>query len=588
MDSMRSVFKYVIVIILSLGVSFSLLSCHTVAPQNGTAYDQMNMSLNQASQVDRALNARRPVVPGSVKNALLPSLMPRVASTDDSGEPSPRRRFNISADKMPAKTFFTSLVEGTSINMVVNPNVAGTISLNLKNVTIEEAMQVVEDVYNYDIKETEVGYEVFPAEMQTQLFNVNYLDLKRTGKSLTELSTGQISQKVGAFNTGGTVINQPQSNATQPQSGSSVDTRSEMNFWRDLKETLQTMVGTTDGRNVIVNPQGGVVMIRSYPRELRQVARYLDRLQSNLGRQVILEAKILEVQLNDQFQSGINWNLLGKGNPENNQGGASQTAINTFEGTLIQNFNGLFTINAGKGQFNLLVQLLQTQGNVQVISSPRISTVNNQKAVIKVGQDEFFVTGVSTENTITANSTIPTQDVSLTPFFSGVTFDVTPQISNNDEIILHIHPSVSEVRQQNKQITLGQTVNNTNNTLILPLALSTIRESDDIVRAKSGQIIIIGGLMTNNMAEEVAGSPGLSRIPFLGTLFRRTQQVSRKSELVILLQPIIVKRNQWADNIDRTNSNMRTLKRGYHQGGLNDVFGNQAERGTCDGRIECT
>ncbi len=126
-----------------------------------------------------------------------------------------------------------------------------------------------------------------------------------------------------------------------------------------------------------------------------------------------------------------------------------------------------------------------------------------KKAVIKVGQDEFFVTGVSTTNSVVGTSTLPSQDVTLTPFFSGITLDVTPEISSEDTVILHIHPSVSKVTEQTKIIGLGASTNGAPNNLSLPLAFSTIRESDNIVRAKNGQIIVIGGLMTNYTTEDI-------------------------------------------------------------------------------------
>ncbi len=550
-------------------------SCHTVYPSHGTAYDQMHHDFAHGIAHNEALMyfSKRNAVPRSVSNALLPSVSRRYAEI-----PPTERRFNVTADKMPAKTFFTGLVEGTPINMVVNPNVAGTISLNLKNVTIEEAMQAVRDAYGYEYKRTAYGYEVLPQELETTIFTVNYLDIRRIGKSFTEVTSGQISEKVGTFSTGATsqTIQTSMTNQNTP-SGSSIDTRSEVNFWRVLDITLKSMIGTQGGRSVVINPQAGIVMVHALPSELHQVGRYLDRIQSSMGRQVVLEAKILEVELSDQFQSGINWNLFGLGNPVTNNGGASQTGTNTFTGTDMQDFSTMFTLNAGKGSFNLLIKLLQTQGNVQVLSSPRLSTVNNQKAIIKVGQDEFFVTGVSTQNTVTVNSTIPTEEVNLTPFFSGITFDVTPQISKNDIITLHIHPSISLVKEQQKSIVLGQTTTNTPNTLTLPLALSTIRESDNVVRAKNGQIIVIGGLMQNTMTEETAGTPGVSRIPYIGALFRRTFQVSRKTELVILLRPIIASQKTTITDLQDTEQAFSAMKRGFHAGGLPDVFGNEGE-----------
>jgi MSHA biogenesis protein MshL len=587
MDSLKRISK-ICILLFPMVITLLLSSCHTVKSKDMTSIEQMNATLKESIRIDHGTSRRTTRLPSAVSEALLPSISSR-ASVDD--EPS-EHRFDITADKIPAKTFFMGLVEGTPYNMMVNPNVQGTISLNLKKVTLEEAMDAVRDMYGYDYRQTSYGYEVLPPELETELFNVNYLDVKRTGKSTTEMTSGQVSD-VGTINVGGTSgtggsLPAATANGQASVSSSSVDTSSEMNFWHDLKGALTDIVGKGKDRVIVVNPQAGVVIIHAYPAELHQVARYLDRIQSNLQRQVIIEAKILEVQLSDDFQAGIDWSLLGNpldheallsqaGNGPHVAGVSGAGAIADVSSSDIQNFASIFTITT-KGSFRTLLRFLQTQGNVQALSNPHISTVNNQKAVIKVGQDEFFVTGVSTSNTIIGTNTLPSQNVSLTPFFSGVTLDVTPQISRDGSVILHIHPSVSEVREQEKNITIGSTTGSTPNTLSLPLALSTIRESDNIVRAKNGQVIVIGGLMQNNMKEEIAGTPGLSHIPFVGAFFRRTSQKSQKSELVILLRPILVENHAWLKQLRRNSHDFHSLKKGFHVGGLPNVFGTEGER----------
>jgi MSHA biogenesis protein MshL len=551
---------------------------HPTPPPNGTVYSNIQESLQKDIQINKNKTRKNSIVPRGVSNALLPSIdTVTVRTTTDT-----QRRFDVVANKMSARAFYMGLVEGTPYNMVVSPDVNGTITLNLKNVTIEQTMQAVRDAYGYEYHRTSYGYEVLPRTLETQLFNVNYLDLKRVGKSLTQMSSGQISDKVSGFTTGtgsSGVIQPNLGSNTNPLPSSSVDTRSDMDFWANLETTLKTMVGTDQGRSVVVNPQGSVVIVRAFPSELHKVARYLDRIQSNLGRQVVLEAKILEVQLKDEFQSGIDWNLFGRTTKPDGTldgGGVSQNGLLNFQHTDMKDFNSIFTLNI-KGDFGALIKLLQTQGNVQVLSSPRISTVNNQKAVIKVGEDEFFVTGVSTSNVVVGNATFPSQDVGLTPFFSGITLDVTPQISGTGTVILHIHPSVSTVKDQTKNIEVGTNSNNTPNVLRLPLALSSIRESDSIVRAQNGQVVVIGGLMQNTMKEEIGGVPVISKVPFLGALFRRTNQQSIKTELVILLRPIIVDRKTWENDLEETSDNFEKVGRGFHVGGLPEVFGTEAE-----------
>src|SRR3989338_9946063 len=355
-----------------------------------------------------------------------------------------------------------------------------------------------------------------------------------------------------------------------------------MQFWKNIEKSIQNILGKEEGRSVTVNSQAGVIIVRAYPGELNRVARYVNSLQASLNRQVILEAKILEVELKDSFQAGVDWSILA--NPAadalNQTGsqlaGIGQAGSSAFSDTDLKELNGIFAIRV-KGNFKTLINLLQIQGNVQVLSSPHISTVNNQKAVIKVGQDEFFVTGVSTSNTIIGTNTIPSQDVSLTPFFSGITLDVTPEISSDDIIVLHVHTSVSKVTEQTKVIGLGATSAGSANNLTLPLAFSTIRESDNIVRAKNGQVIVIGGLMQNDMSETIIGVTWLSKIPFVGALFRRTGQKSTKSELVILLRPIVVTNKSTINRLEEEKKTFKILKRPFLRGGLPKIFGNEGE-----------
>jgi len=181
--------------------------------------------------------------------------------------------------------------------------------------------------------------------------------------------------------------------------------------------------------------------------------------------------------------------------------------------------------------------------------------------VIKVGSDEFFVTDVKTTSTTTTIGTTatPTVSVEWTPFFSGVSLDVTPQIAENGEIILHVRPSVSEVSEQTKNVTV---TTNTPNTLSVPLARSSIRESDSIVRANNGQIVIIGGLIQNRTRDETSAVPLLGDIPGLGMLFSHTRKVTTKSELVILIKPVVVEdASQWEDQLRTSAGSMRAMDR---------------------------
>jgi MSHA biogenesis protein MshL len=494
------------------------------------------------------------------------------------------QRFDVAANDIPAKDFFMGLVKDTHYNMVVNPKIEGVVTLNLKQVTIPEVLQAAKDNYGYQFKRTLYGYEVHPVSLETRTFTVNYLDMSRHGKSSMSVSSGQITQKANASsNSGGAMQGGAGSDITKNVTAvSSVETTSKSDFWKQLLDTVKAIVSDKAGREVVVNPAAGIVFVRAYPDELDAVGKYLDSMQETMTRQVIIEAKVMEVTLNDEYQAGINWTALGI--KQNGLQAFASTTGGLADLTAPSNpaaaaAGGIFTIKAtAQTAFNSLISLLSTQGNVQVLSSPRIATLNNQKAIIKVGQDNFFITNV-VNTTVTGTSTQNSQNVELTPFFSGISLDVTPEIDQNDKVILHIHPMISTVTTNNMQYTIGGASSGSgNNTSTLPLAQSSIRESDNIVSAENGQIIVIGGLMTNKTQEDTANTPGLSKAPIIGSLFRRTHQVSQKAELVILLRPIVVGKNTWTKEAHDAELRMRNVNRGFHYGTAPEIFGNKAEQ----------
>lgn len=512
-------------------------------------------------QIDKAVKegAEQPRVPPEVSQALVPPMDLGGGANAPAAAAEPH--FDVAATHMSAREFFMTLMKGTPYNIVVSPEVKGSVSLHLKDVTVSRVMDVVRDIYGYEYEYGDGLYKVFPARMQSRLFPVSYIDVKRVGASNVRITTGEITEnninnQISNTVTSTGATSNSHSGSTQT-SGSTVNTTSEADFWNDLQATLQSMVGDGGGRKVIVNPGAGIVIVHALPAELRDVSRFLDQIQNIVHREVILEAKVLEVQLNNKSQAGINWAALGQINAQNSvlgaqvgggsifSKGASDIAGNTgnlipgagynpITGTQSSAFGGIFTLALNLNDFNAFVELLKTQGDVQVLSSPRIATVNNQKAVIKVGTDEFFVTNVSTTTTSSAGGLTTTPSITLTPFFSGIALDVTPEISANRDVILHVHPSVSEVSDQTKSFTVG------NQSEQLPLAFSSIRESDNVIRAANGQIVMIGGLMQEKTTNNVAGVPVLSDLPLLGRLFRHTQRVKQKSELIILLRPTVV------------------------------------------------
>jgi len=548
-----------------LASSLVLTACQSNPPRGGRVAENINASLAESLQQSRKMQAQPVTPPPEVSAALLPPLNVELSGIVQAPI---ERRFDITVNRAPARTFFMSLVKDTPYNMVAHPEVKGKISLSLKNVTINEVMKTVRNVYGYEYNRLKNGFEVLPAKLQSRIFKIDYLNVKRSGVSQVRVSSGQVSAS-NSNGSGSGDNGSGSSGGAESVSGSQVNTVSESDFWTELSIALSTIIGHEDGRQVVINSHSGIVVVRAMPNELRKVAEYLNDTQEVIQRQVILEAKILEVELNDGFQSGVNWAALGRGRgsdsavigqfggstvfdtgASNLQGQTNALNPGDFSGVrsdVASAFGGMFAMSLNVGDFTGFLEFLETQGDVHVLSSPRVSTVNNQKAVIKVGTDEFFVTDVDTQNDTSTTGSNQSVNVELTPFFSGVALDVIPQISADGMVTLHIHPSVSEVSERIKQISLT-----TANQLSVPLALSTIRESDSIVRARSGQVIVIGGLMQNQTKDKTSSVPFLGDLPIVGGLFRHKQKVTRKSELVILLRPIVVDSDKvWADEIER-------------------------------------
>ncbi len=494
-----------------------------------------------------------PALLGGLPDGLEQDLMPRL----EVGSQAVPERFDLDVEKLPARAFFMGLVEGTGYNMVVHPDVSGSISLHLRDVSFEEVMEIVRDSYDFEYRRQGNLFQVLPRGLRTEIFHLDYLSVQRAGRSETRVSGGSISDAGSSSNNRNDASTQGSSSGTTTATvGTRIETENLADFWRELQDTLTTIIGAADGRHVIVTPQTGLVVVRAMPGELRSVADYLKRSQLVLQRQVILEAKILEVSLSDGYQQGINWAQILQ------VGSASKTITLTQDAPLLfntDNIGGVFGAAFNIGDFAALVELLETQGTVQVLSSPRVATVNNQKAVIKVGTDEFFVTDVSSTTT-TGTATTTTPSVTLTPFFSGIALDVTPQISHDGDITLHVHPTISEVTDQTKVVTVGA------DNFTLPLALSSIRESDSIVRARSGQVVVIGGLMQNRAVDTNAATPGVSELPWVGNLFRQKRYSAVKSELVILLRPMLAGAESWQGMLSESQQHYQGMRDALYPG----------------------
>jgi len=555
--------------IMAMAALAALTACTAPQPRPDLVRERIGEELAVAASNRQSVKA--------ADMAMLPPLtvdMPR--HENGNGEP----RFDLSVVNAPAAQVFMAIVTGTRYNMLVGPDVSGTLTVSLKDVTVKEALESIRELYGYEFTIAGNRIAIQPNTLQTRVFQVNYLASRRQGATELRVTSsaiagsGTTNASTSTPSTGGTPVPAGTGNATGASSTttSRVQTNSDTDFWRDLQTALTTIVAG-EGRSVVVNSISGVVVVRAFPGEMRAVEQYLKATKVMVERQVMLEAKILEVRLNEEYQSGINWSTFnGRNNrmtigvvqPGGALGPAGTGAIGNDSVAALPGLAGAVAASALGGgfvglafqtaNFAALLNFLETQGSVSVLSSPRIATINNQKAVLKVGTDELFVTNVTTTTTSTTSGTTATPSLTLQPYFSGISLDVTPQIDEDGNIILHVHPAVSTVAEKDKLIDLG-----TLGQFRLPLATSSVNETDSIVRVQDGNIVAIGGLMTQEQASDSSGLPGTTHSSAGALLGQRGRSLSKR-ELVILLKPTVIRDDSaWVKDLEQSGERLRNF-----------------------------
>jgi len=558
-----------------------LAACSTPLSKSGITQSQTTIK----DELSHAATERKSQAETAEK-ALMPPLQVEMPKTKGDAE----LRFDLSVVGAPANQVFMALVSGTHYSMLLPQDLGGTITVNLKDVTIKEALDTIRELYGYEYKVQGSRIFIQPNTLQSRVFQINYLAARRMGNSdLRVMSSSVIASTTGSTSGSSagssastssptsTTTPSPSSlgNTTRSTDTSRVSTSSDADFWRDLASSLGSIVGSADGRSVILNPLSGVAVVKGFPADLRNVENYLKATQLMVERQVMIEAKIISVTLNNDYQAGVNWSMFNSVSNGRTMLGVlgPNAAISSTAGTALQmgsasaptltvtpgKFGSATTTNAGvtpnvggalgngliglafqTANFSALLSFLETQGDVAVLSSPRIATLNNQKALLKVGTDDLFVvnatpgtapTGIT--NGIATGGTSAT--VTLQSFFSGIALDVTPQIDEDGNVTLHVHPSISTVTEVQRTINLGAV----GGILQLPLPSSNITETDSIVRVQDGNVVAIGGLMRQYQSSNRAQLPGAGNGVLSNVLGQKTTYLT-KTEMVILIKPTII------------------------------------------------
>lgn len=462
----------------------------------------------------KAVPAPPGVAPGKAES-LPEERPPGLIVTEIEGRRAPERLYSFSLRDADIREVLMAIAKQTSFNIVVDPKVKGNVTVDLKNVTLTEALDTLTDLLelSYAIKNNII--RVSEPAPETRIFSLQYVNLKRSGSSST-------SAQIGAG--GGATTGTTGTTGTSGGGGgtTTVTTSTATDLWKDIEAGVGKILSPKG--KVVVDKQSGSLLVTDFPKFLDRVASFLESVEGSVQRQVLIEARIVEVTLTGQYQFGLDWAAISQAAAFR---GASTLSSGRILAQKLAPAAGGFQIGVASTDFTALLSVLSTQGELKVISSPKLATLNNQTAVIRAGTDEvFFETRVSETPSLAGTQTSKT--VTPRTVTVGVVLGITPQIGSDGNVVLHIHPTVTEKRGEAKS-AIGDT-----------FPIIDVREADMIVRAREGQVIVIGGLMQEKRSDSDSKVPILGDLPGIGALFRSTSQEARKTELVVLLSPTVM------------------------------------------------
>jgi MSHA biogenesis protein MshL len=503
-------------------------------------------------------------VPSSAVQPAAP--LPSLPSLSGDIRDRPEARLTLTAVNQDLALVVRELAARSGLQYQIDPEVRGTVNTVLRNKTLPEALaSIMPQGMTYQVQNGVL--RVGPSRMVTRIFTLDYVALSRFGSASTVIqrrlgagvgSTGAIGG-VGAGGGGASFAN----------GGAGADVISAISIadvWEEIRvaveallfdapaaatearpaQTASTGIGPSgssgrpysrvapDGRRLIINPISGTITVSAFPSQLEQLEIFIRAFEASIQRQVLIEAKIVEVNLDRSFQFGIDWNVLASA------GTASIGISSVAPGTLrtpstpgsTRTGNVEFTLSGKPGQITAVLNALSSQGDVRVLSSPRVSALNNQRAVFDVTTGEI-VFNVTTTLFTNPNGTItPQQQVTPQQVNVGIVLDVLPQIGADNSVTMNIRPVVTSVSRT-------ATFTSADGGVFQAPVIDT-RETDTMARLRNGETIIIGGLMQTRREKVRSGVPGLRSIPLLGRLFTSYSDVERKAELVIFLTPTII------------------------------------------------
>ncbi len=420
------------------------------------------------------------------------------------------------------------LVRDTNLSVVPDPDVSGTFTGELKNVTMRQALELILQPLGLEFSLQGNILRVYRQKIQTRIYNINYVATRRSGSRGLSASSGVAGGDAGTGALVGGVVGAGGAGWVGPGtpgggfgpaafggSSSSVSATDSGDMFEEMQAGMQTLLSPAGRFNL--DRKAGLLQATDYPDRLEKVARYLEAVETRVQRQVQIQAKVVEVELSDEFSAGLNWEAVFR---------SAGDAVRVTQTLAPTTNSGAFTIGVRIRDFKGLVDAFASQGKVNVLSSPRVIAMNNEPAVMRVGiQDVFFVT---TSQVDALTGQILQTVVTPQQITEGVVLSVTPQISAEGIIHLSITPSITD-RVGQATSRLGDTV-----------PIIAVRETDTLVRVHEGETVVIAGLMQDKVSTDKTKVPLLGDLPLVGGLFQKTQKSTRKTDLVIMLTPTVM------------------------------------------------
>jgi MSHA biogenesis protein MshL len=474
--------------------------------------------------------------------------------------------YSFQAQDLDLKTALAIFARANNLNIIPDNDITGTITMDVHGLSLEEMMRAF--LESGDCSWREEGGLIRIRNRETRTFSVDYLRLSRkgTGQNSAMLASGNSSGGGGlggggsgggggGGGSGGGGVTSVGNTSSYGGSSVNLTADNSVDFWKELKVEISFML-TDDGKKTLaINMTAGLIQVTDRPSALKRVENYLNAVTQSVHRQVDIEARLYSVTLNNQFQFGIDWvhaveayggslafggatlpvanggsqlldSSLGGLNPFLPTTGQAPTVGANISTLVFSNFNTAAAVNA-----------LSQQGNVEVISKPRIRTLNNQTALIKVGEDvPFFNSTTTILPSVSGNTTV--QDTVISSITIGTILSITPEISDDDWVVLDISPVLTSLKAV-VSAPSGTGAGGTSGGATAPDMDTKMASS--LVRVRDGTTVVIGGLIQTQVATNANKIPILGDIPYLGKLFQGTFNSKQKTELVIFVTPHIVR-----------------------------------------------